>query len=114
MVGTFDGASLVYLPRYVDPSDRLFEESDAAIEAEFIAGLRRVFPQVSKSDVIATRTSKVRAVMAVPALNYSDRVPTIETSVPGLFLASSANIINGTLNVNETLQLADRALELMT
>jgi protoporphyrinogen oxidase len=114
MVGTFDGASLVYLPRYVDPSDRLFEESDDAIEAEFIAGLRRVFPQVAESDVIATRTSKVRAVMAVPALNYSDRVPTIETSIPGLFLASSANIINGTLNVNETLQLADRAMELMT
>ncbi len=114
MVGLFDGTSLVYLPRYVEPSDRLFEASDAAIEDTFIAGLRRVVPQVTESDIITARTSKVRAVMAVPALNYSDRVPTIETSVPGLFLASSANIINGTLNVNETLQLADRALELMT
>ena len=114
LVGDFDGTSLVYLPRYVDPSSPLFDESDAAIEADFIAGLRRVFPQVAESDVIAARTSRVRAVMAVPALNYSDRVPTIETSVPGLYLASSANIINGTLNVNETLQLADRALELMT
>jgi protoporphyrinogen oxidase len=114
MVGTFDGASLVYLPRYVDPSDPLFEQSDSAIEAEFLAGLRRVFPQVAESEIIAARTSKVRAVMAVPVLNYSDRVPTIETSVPGLYLASSANIINGTLNVNETLQLAERALELMT
>lgn len=114
LVGTFDGASLVYLPRYVEPSDRLFEKSDAAIEDAFIAGLRRVFPRIAEADIIAARTSKVRAVMAVPALNYSDRVPTIETSVPGLFLASSANIVNGTLNVNETLQLADRALELMT
>lgn len=114
MVGTFDGASLVYLPRYVDPADPLFDTSDAAIEEDFVAGLRRVFPQVAGDDVIAVRTSKVRAVMAIPSLNYSDRVPTIETSVPGLYLASSANIINGTLNVNETLQLADRALELMT
>lgn len=114
LVGTFNGTSLVYLPRYVEPSDRLFDESDAAIEDSFIAGLRRVFPQITEADIITARTSKVRAVMAIPALNYSDRVPTIETSVPGLFLASSANIVNGTLNVNETLQLADRALELMT
>lgn len=114
LVGTFHGTSLVYLPRYVEPSDRLFDESDAAIEDTFIAGLRRVFPQIAEADIITARTSRVRAVMAIPALNYSDRVPTIETSVPGLFLASSANIVNGTLNVNETLQLADRALELMT
>jgi protoporphyrinogen oxidase len=114
LVGTFGGASLVYLPRYLEPSDPLFDESDAAIEDTFIAGLRQVFPQIAEADVITSRTSRVRAVMAIPALNYSDRVPTIETSVPGLFLASSANIVNGTLNVNETLQLADRALELMT
>lgn len=114
MVGTFEGASLVYLPRYLDPGHPLFDESDAAIEGLFVAGLRRVFPQIGESDVVAARTSRVRAVMAIPTLNYSDRVPNIETSVPGLYLVSSANIVNGTLNVNETLQLAEQALEIIT
>jgi protoporphyrinogen oxidase len=114
LVGSFNGASLVYLPRYVAPDDPLFTWSDADIEQDFVAGLQRVFPQIAETDVLTARTSKVRAVMAVPALNYSDRVPTIETSIPGLYLVSSANIVNGTLNVNETLQLADRAMELLT
>jgi hypothetical protein len=32
------------------------------------------------------------------------------TSVPGLHIVNSAHIVNGTLNVNETVQLAERAL----
>jgi hypothetical protein len=31
------------------------------------------------------------------------------TSVPGLHIVNSAHILNGTLNVNETLALAERA-----
>ena len=92
----------------------LFEEPDAAIEDSFVGGLQRIFPQVKPDDILAVRTSRVRAVMAIPTLNYSDRVPNIETSVAGLYLAGSANIVNGTLNVNETLQLAEQALEIMT
>lgn len=114
LVGPFEGHTLLYLPRYVDPADPLFERTDAAIEDEFVSGMQRVFPHVRRSDVVAVRTSRVRAVMALPMLNYSDRVPRIETSVPGLYLASSANIINGTLNVNETVQLAERTFELIS
>jgi len=33
----------------------------------------------------------------------------MHTSVPGLYLASSANIANGTLNVDETVALAEQA-----
>jgi protoporphyrinogen oxidase len=114
LVGPFDGHTLIYLPRYVAPDDPLFGASDATIADMFLAGLRRVHPHLAEEDVVAVRTSRVRAVMALPMLNYSERVPRIETSVPGLYLASSANIVNGTLNVNETLQLADRAFELIT
>ena len=46
----------------------------------------------------------------VATLGYSRRLPPIATSVPGLFLANSAHIVNGTLNVDETLQLAGRVL----
>jgi pSer/pThr/pTyr-binding forkhead associated (FHA) protein len=31
------------------------------------------------------------------------------TSVPGLFIVNSAQIVPGTLNVNETIQLANQA-----
>ena len=103
------GHALVFLPKYVGPDDPLFEVPDAEIEAQFLAGLQRVHPGLERADVLGMRISRVRRVFPIPTLGYSQRVPTIDTSVPGLHLVSSAQIVNGTLNVNETVELAERA-----
>jgi peptidoglycan-N-acetylglucosamine deacetylase len=68
-----------------------------------------MYPHFRRSDVVAFRVSRVGAVFAVPTLGYSRSVPGFSTSVPGVHLVTSAQIVNGTLNVNETVQLADRA-----
>jgi hypothetical protein len=41
-------------------------------------------------------------------------VPAVATSVAGVYTVNSSQILNGTLNVNETLQLAARALPVLT
>ena len=107
----FGGRGLVYLPRYLGPDDALFELPDSEIESLFLEGLMRVYPDVRREDVLAFRISKVRFVMPLPTLGYSKRVPPTETSARGLHLVNSAHILNGTLNVNETVQLAERAAE---
>ena len=109
--GHFSGRGLVYLPRYLAPEDPFFETPDAEIEVLFLDGLMRVYPEVRREDVLAFRISRVRYVMPLPTLGYSKRVPPIDTSVAGLHLVNSAHILNGTLNVNETVQLAERAAE---
>jgi hypothetical protein len=50
----------------------------------------------------------------VSTLGYSTRVPPTETSLPGIFTVNSSQILNGTLNVNETLQLAEAAMAALT
>ncbi len=107
--GDFGGRGLVYLPRYLPPEDPFFETPDAEIEALFLAGLARVYPQVDRDDVLGFRISRVRYVMPLPTLDYSSRLPPADTSVPGLHLVNSSHILNGTLNVNETVQLAELA-----
>jgi protoporphyrinogen oxidase len=102
-----NGQALVYLPRYVPPDDELFDRTDAEIEHEFLTGLQRMHPQLSLADVAAFRISRARHVFALPTLGYSKRLPPITTSVPGLFALNSAHIVNGTLNVNETIKLAE-------
>ena len=52
---------------------------------------------------------ELREVFAIPVLGHSQRVPPMATSVPGVHLVTSAQIVNGTLNVNETVGLAERA-----
>ena len=105
----FGGHALVYLPRYLEPDDPFFEVRDGEIESLFLKGLERVYPEFRREDVRAFRISRVRQVMALSTLGYSQRVPPIDAAVPGLHWVSSANIVNGTLNVNETVQLAENA-----
>jgi len=104
------GRALVYLPKYVRPDDPLFEESDATIEATFLAALERMYPHFSRDRVRAFRISRVRHVFPIATLGYSKHLPPIATSVPGIYLLGSAHIVNGTLNVNETLGLVERGL----
>jgi protoporphyrinogen oxidase len=103
------GHALIFLPKYVGPEDPLFEVPDAEIEERFFAGLQQVYPSLDRADVLGVRISRVRRVFPIPTLGYSRRVPAMGTSVAGLHLVSSAQIVNGTLNVNETVELAERA-----
>jgi protoporphyrinogen oxidase len=105
----FDGRSLVYLPKYCDRDDPITRMTDDEVEEMFLVGLERMYPRFRREDVACVRVSRVREVFAVPTLGYSRTVPPMRTSVPGVDLVTSAQIVNGTLNVNETMQLAERA-----
>ncbi|MBC5806434.1 MAG: hypothetical protein DLM53_11740 [Candidatus Eremiobacter antarcticus] len=107
----FKGRHLVYLPKYVQPDHPAFELPDEQIEAEFLAALERMYPSFRRADVLAFRISRVRHVFPIATLNYSDRLPPMITSVPGFYVVNSSHIVNGTLNVNETVQLANTATD---
>ena len=107
----FGGRSLVYLPKYVAPDDPAFQMPDEEIKSNFLSALERMYPHFQRDDVLAFKVSRVRRVFAVSTRNYSQQVPPMVTSVPGLYLANSAHIVNGTLNVNESLQLAQTAID---
>lgn len=102
-----NGNHLIYLPKYVTPDDPAFDKSDAEIEEEFVSTLDRMYPSFSRDDVLAFKVSRVRHVFALPTLGYSERVPPIKTNVPNVFAVNSSHIVNGTLNVNETVKLAN-------
>ena len=104
------GHTLVYLPRYTTADDPLFALDDAGVQAEFWPFLQRMYPDLTPDDVLSFQVSRVPQVFAVPTLGYSDAAPSIGTSVPGLYLAGSANLPFATLNVDDTLSLVDAVL----
>jgi protoporphyrinogen oxidase len=103
------GHSLVYLPKYLPVDDPYFKVPDDEVKESFLAGLERMFPSFSREEVVCFQISRVRYVCPLSTLGYSERVPPMTTSAPGLHLVNSAHILNGTLNVNETIQLAEKA-----
>ncbi len=107
----FGGNALVYLPKYVSSDDELFEKSDAEIEKLFLSTLKKMYPHFDRKDVLSFKISRLRQVFPIPTLNYSANLPSVNTSINGVYIINSAQITNGTLNVNETIQLAERFFE---
>jgi len=110
----FGGNSLVYLPRYLTQDDPFWQRSDAEVKEEFLAALERMYPHFRREDVLAFEVSRVREVLAVSTLQYTaQKLPPARTSLPHVFIVNSAQIANGTLNLNETIGLANqKAIEL--
>ena len=106
----FNGNSLIYLPKYLTPDDEWFEFSDTDIEEIFLGKLIEMYPSISATDILSFKVSRAKYVFALSTINYSQNISPIATSVNGVYIINSSHIVNGTLNVNETVQLAERAL----
>jgi len=105
----FGGCTLVYLPKYVTQRDSFWARTNDEVAAEFLAALERMYPQFRRQHVRAFQVSRVREMLAVSTLDYSSRLlPESSTSLEQVFIVNSAQIANGTLNVNETIGLAGR------
>ncbi|NNE65546.1 MAG: NAD(P)/FAD-dependent oxidoreductase [Pyrinomonadaceae bacterium] len=104
------GNALVYLPKYVEKDDPLFSKTDDELEDLFLGELDKMFPQFKRETVEAFRVSRVKEVFPLPEIEYSTRVPGMKCSVDGVYLVNSSQITNGTLNVNETVLLAEKFL----
>jgi protoporphyrinogen oxidase len=107
----FDGNALVYLPRYIAPDDELFDKTDDEIEEIYMRGLEKMYPHFRRADVVAFKLSRVRQVFPVPVVNYSEGLSSMKTSIDGVYIVNSSHIVNGTLNINETIGLAERSLK---
>ncbi|HEY5463285.1 MAG TPA: NAD(P)/FAD-dependent oxidoreductase [Hanamia sp.] len=105
------GNHLVYLPKYVNPDDELFDKPEKELRNIFLGSLYKMYPNLSEEDLRFWGVSKARIVFALPTINYSKNVPGVTTSLGNYYIINSAQIINGTLNVNETIQVAENKLK---
>jgi protoporphyrinogen oxidase len=107
----FGGKSLVYLPKYVATDDPLFLHDDEAIRQSFISALIRMVPGFDPAGVSAFRVSRVRNVFPFPIASAAYDPPPFATSLPGVTLATAAQIDDATLNVDRSIALANAAAE---
>lgn len=102
---------LIYLPKYVNPGNELFNKPENELKEYFLNSLFKMYPFLSDNDIINWTYSSARKVFALPTLNYSSNLPPCKTSLKGYYIVNTAQIIDGTLNVNETVRVAELKLD---
>jgi hypothetical protein len=111
----FGGHSLVYLPRYLTQEDAFWQAPDDEVRTTFVTALARMYPTLTEEDVVAFQVGRVRDMLALTTIDYSREArPPMRTSLPNVFIVNSAQIVNGTLNVNETVGLANASADELT
>jgi protoporphyrinogen oxidase len=86
------GHHLVYIPKYTAPGSRWFSASDEEIRVAWIEGLRRIIPAFSESWIRYFLVHRERYVDPLHHIGTPGQLPTIDTPVRGLYLATTAQI----------------------
>jgi protoporphyrinogen oxidase len=105
------GNTLVYLPKYLVPMDPLYDKSDDHVKEYFLDNFKRMYPAISNHNIKFVGVARAKHVITIAKLSYSDILPGVKTSIPGLYIINTSHIKDGTLNVNETIRVAENKLK---
>ncbi len=83
---------IVYLSRYLDATDQLFNASQETVVELFIAYLSKIFPGFNQTKLKKAHLFKARYTQPVVVTDYSRIIPELKTPIPNLYLASMAQI----------------------
>jgi protoporphyrinogen oxidase len=101
------GHHLVYLPRYCAPDAPEQSESDDSLHRRFTEQLARMVPDFTADDVVDWTVQRARLVEPVHGLGAGRSIAPIWPDVPGLGLASNAQIYPNLLNGDSVVRFAE-------
>lgn len=86
------GHHLVYLPKYTAPESCWLAKSNAGVKELWLHHLRRMFPDFDHASIQEFRIHRERYVEPLRGLDELYKIPTIQTPIDGLYLATTAQI----------------------
>ncbi len=99
----------LYVANYTAPDDPLQSLDAEMLLARYEPGLRRVNPQYDPSWVRASWLFREPDAQPIVAVGYRDRIPPMETGVPGLMLVNTTQIYPEDRGTNYAVRLARKA-----
>ncbi len=112
---SFNGDHLVYMGDYVPPDHSYFQMSEADLTERFTAQLPRFNPRFKPAWIRKTWVFRAPYAQPVPGVYHSEKIPDLETPVPGLYWASMSQVYPYDRGTNFAVEIgrrvARRALE---
>ena len=89
---TYGGRHICYLSRYLPESDTLWPMANEDVFAFSLPHLQRMFPAFERTWVRQYHVWRARYAQPIVEKNYQQLIPDMKTPVPGLYLATMAQI----------------------
>lgn len=90
---TYEGVHVLYLSRYLAPDHEIYGMDQQQVYDLFVPWLERIYPETFREDLILdAHLMKARFTQPVVTCNYSEKVPSMDTPVRGLYLGSMAQV----------------------
>lgn len=105
------GYHLVYLPRYICNEDSFQFLKDDELWMTMWEALRKVHPDLRPRDVVDYFCFRSKTVQPIPTPATASFNLPAATRIPGVFLASTSQIRDSTLNNNVMVELSSRACQ---
>ncbi|MBA2964503.1 MULTISPECIES: NAD(P)/FAD-dependent oxidoreductase [Ramlibacter] len=89
---SYHGRHIVYLSKYLPETDELYRMEDGQVVDFTLGHLQRMFPRLSRANVLAAHVWRARWSQPIVERGYSRLVPPTRTGVEGVHLATMAQI----------------------
>ena len=105
----YGGRRFLYVANYLDPADELLELDPDGLIDRYTDGLRRINPEFDRSWIVDRWLFREPAAQPVVTVGYHERIPPLDTGVPGLVLANTTQIYPEDRGTNYSVRLGDEA-----
>lgn len=109
----FGGDHIVYIGDYLEPDHEYFRLSPEELLERYLPALPRFNPQFHRDWIKQTWLFRTPYAQPVPLVNHSKNIPSIQTPIPGLFLACMSQVYPWDRGTNFAVEIGRRAARLM-
>ena len=105
----YGGRRFLYVANYLAPGDPLLTVSQEELLEAYMPGLRAVQPEFSEDWIRARWLHSEAAAQPIVTVGYHQRIPPLQTGVPGLVLANTTQIYPEDRGTNYSVRLGGDA-----
>ena len=110
----YGGRRFLYVANYLNPADDLLTLGPEELIDHYEPALRRINPEFDRSWIKERWLFREPAAQPVVTVGYHERIPPLDTGVPGLVLANTTQVYPEDRGTNYAVRLGDQAARELT
>lgn len=107
----YGGRHVLYISNYLFPDHPLYRATKEEVLASYLPALTRVNPAFDRSWILASHHVRADYAQPVVTVGYREQIPSMRSSVPGLYLCCMAQIFPEDRGMNYAIVYGDRVAQ---